>query len=249
MKNRKLPFGYRMEQGRVVLHPQEAEIVKQIFQSYISGASYQVLVAMLKDQPVPYDTDRSWNKNMIARILEDKRYTGTKGFPLIVSAETLALVTEKRASRQCPVQRTEAQKALRQLSGHKASPHMEQTVLGLLNRLINQPDQLRVMPEIIKVSGEIGRLQAELDRLMEQQPVDEDAARALIRSIAAAEYNAIGSGEYETERLRRIFSGAAPLSQPDVGLLRSAVSAIRVSADGTITLRLRNNQIIGSDTL
>ena len=249
MKNRKLPFGYRMEQGRVVLHPQEAEIVKQIFQSYISGASYQELVGMLRNQPVPYDTNRPWNKNMIARILENKRYTGTKGFPLIVSAETLALVTEKRASRQCPVQRTEAQKVLRQLSGHKASPHMERTVLGLLNRLINQPDQLRVMPKSIESSGEIERLQAELDRLLEQQPVDEDAAWTLIRSIAAAEYNAIGSEEYETERLRRIFSGAAPRSQLDANLLRSAVSAIQVYNDGTITLRLKNNQIIGGDTL
>lgn len=249
MKNRKLPFGYQMAQGKIELHPKESELVRQIFQLYRSGASYQDLVITLRDQPVLYDTDRPWNKNMIARILEDKRYTGAKDFPLIISAEAFSAATEKRASRQCPVQRTEAQKVLRQLSGHKASPHMEQTVLGLINRLINQPDQLRVMPKTIAASGEIERLQTELDRLLEQQPVDEDAARALIRSIAAAEYSAIGSEEYETERLRRIFSRTTPLSQLDAGLLRSAVSAIRVSADGTITLQLKNNQIIGSDTL
>ena len=30
MTNRKLPFGYRMELGDMVIHPQEAEVVKDI---------------------------------------------------------------------------------------------------------------------------------------------------------------------------------------------------------------------------
>ena len=33
--NRKLPFGYQMELGEVVTHPQEAEVVRDIFRQYI----------------------------------------------------------------------------------------------------------------------------------------------------------------------------------------------------------------------
>lgn len=49
MKNRKQPFGYRVEMGAVVLHPQEAMLVKYIFQQYISGASYKQLVTVLRE--------------------------------------------------------------------------------------------------------------------------------------------------------------------------------------------------------
>lgn len=249
MKNRKLPFGYRMEQGKIVCYPQEAEVVRQIFQSYIAGASYQDLVATLSEQAVPYDTGRPWNKNMIARILEDKRYTGEGAFPLIISSETLSLAAEKRTARHSPVRPAEAQKVLRQLSGHKASSRMEQKVLELLNSLIKTPEQIQFTPPPIPKTDSAERLQTELDLLLDQQPVNEDAVRSLIRSIAASEYSAIGSEEYETERLRRIFSNATPLPQLDAGLLRSAVSAILITEDGSITLRLKNNQIIGRDIL
>ena len=56
VKNRKFPFGYRMEQGKAVIDQREAEIVTAIFRQYTTGASYLNLVRMLKAQPVPYDT-------------------------------------------------------------------------------------------------------------------------------------------------------------------------------------------------
>lgn len=42
--NRKLPFGYRMEVGEIVIHPVEAAIIQKIFQQYIAGESYNTLV-------------------------------------------------------------------------------------------------------------------------------------------------------------------------------------------------------------
>ena len=91
MTNRKLPFGYRMEQGQTVIHPQEAEIVTAIFRQYITGASYLDIVAVLKNQPVPYDTGRLWSKSMVARILGDRRYTGEDRFPAILDEETFQI--------------------------------------------------------------------------------------------------------------------------------------------------------------
>lgn len=80
MGNRKLPFGYHMELGKIVPHPPEAVLVKHVFQAYIAGESYNSLVEWLREQKIPYDVGRVWNKNMVARILEDRRYIGDKGY-------------------------------------------------------------------------------------------------------------------------------------------------------------------------
>ena len=83
--NRKRPFGYRMELGESVLHPAEAETVRWIYDSYLAGASYNALVDKLQERGIPYDGDKPWNKNMAARILADRRYTGEGGFPSIIA--------------------------------------------------------------------------------------------------------------------------------------------------------------------
>ncbi len=51
--NRKLPFGYRMELGKIVVHPKEAEIVTYIFRQYILGAFYKDMVENLRNQDMP----------------------------------------------------------------------------------------------------------------------------------------------------------------------------------------------------
>ena len=85
MKNRKLPFGYEMRMGKMCVKEQESALVKQIFQRYSEGDSYNQIVGILSNQPIPYrKNDQPWNKNMVARILQDERYTGTKEFPLVI---------------------------------------------------------------------------------------------------------------------------------------------------------------------
>lgn len=77
MGNRKLPFGYKMVMGEIVVHPQEAQAVQGIYARYLAGASFNDITDHLKEKGPPYDADKPWNKNMVARILEDNRYTGT----------------------------------------------------------------------------------------------------------------------------------------------------------------------------
>ena len=244
---RKQPFGYRVEMGEVVLHAQEAKLVEYIFQQYLCGASFNILVAQLREQPIPYDEGRLWNKNMVARILEDRRYTGDGAYPAIIDQKTLSRVLEKRSAKQAPAQKTEAQKLLRRLSGHTATEQMEQQVLNLLNSLIVSPEQLRLPATAPPDRSTELNLQRELDRVMECQPIDEDAAKALILSIAAAQYSAIDSREYETVRLRRVFSGHQPMAALDAELLQSSVSAIHCHNDGSLNIQLKNGQVIGKE--
>ena len=75
MGKRKQPFGYKMKLGEIVPQPQEAEAVRSIYLQYLAGASFKQLAEQLQTEDVPYDEDKSWNKNMVARILEDDRYT------------------------------------------------------------------------------------------------------------------------------------------------------------------------------
>lgn len=245
MGNRKQPFGYRMELGETILHPQEAGLVEYIFHQYLSGASYNAIVDRLRDQEVPYDAGKLWNKNMIARILEDERYTGTKGFPQIISREDLMAAQEKRLSKQIPIQKTEAQKWLRRLSGEPATVEVEQQVLDLLNGLIRDPEKITVQSSPLKSdSEEPTTLQRELEEAMEQQPIDEDNTRRLILAIASAKYAQICSGEYETVRLKQVFAQSQPMEELDASLLQTSVSSIYIKADRMVQIHLKNNQVI-----
>lgn len=247
MGNRKQPFGYQMVMGEIVQNPAEAELVQHIFRQYRSGATFSTLTAELRDQPIAYDEGKLWNKNMVARILEDRRYTGVGGYPSLIEPDELEQVQRKRAIRQAPVQQTAAQKILRRLSGQKATAQMERRTLELLNALIAAPEQIH--PPEPMPSGQSAELelQRELDRVMCCQPIDEEATKKLILAIAAARYSAIGSGEYETARLRRLFSRHQAMAELDAGLLQSAVSVIHCRSDGTLDIRLKNNQVIGKE--
>ena len=115
--NRKQPFGYRMEFGEYTPHPAEAETVRWIYQTYLAGASYQELVEALQERGIAYDEGKLWNKNMVARILEDKRYIGTDRYPAILPEEQYRGAQERRRDRAVPTRKTPAQMELRRLCG------------------------------------------------------------------------------------------------------------------------------------
>lgn len=245
MGNRKQPFGYQMVMGEIVPYPAEAELVQHIFRQYRFGATFTTLTAELRDQPIPYDEGKLWNKNMVARILEDQRYTGIDGYPAIIEPDELEQAQRKRATRQAPIQQTAAQKILRRLSGQKATAQMEGQVLELLNTLVAVPEQVQLPGSMPSGQTAETELQREMDQVMRCQPIDEEAAQKLILAIAAARYSAIGSGEYETIRLQRLFSRHQAMTELDANLLQSAVSAIHCRSDGTLDIRLKNDQVIG----
>jgi len=239
--NRKLPFGYRIEQGKIVVHPKEAEMVTYIFQQYILGASYRILVEHLREQDVSYDQGKLWNKNMVARILENVKYTGQPGWPLIIDTALFERANEKRSSKVTPPQQTDAQKALRRLAGVYSSD-LEQTVLYMLNLLITEPSQI-IAPQIPSANHiRIAELQSALERELEQRPVNEETAKRLAVELASAQYEGIGNQEYETARLRRLFRQKASMQTLDAGLLQSAVRKIVIHGK-KIKIQLKNGQI------
>ena len=241
--NRKRPFGYKMEFGEIVLHPAEAETVRWIYDHYLAGASYNALVDKLRERGIPYDGDKPWNKNMAARILADRRYTGEGGFPSIIPEGQFHMVQARRQERTTPCQKSPAQKELRKLCGGSPPAWVERQVLGLLNRLIQRPELIACPVPEAKPLSEVDKLRRELDELLHCPPVDETRARRLAFRLAALQLDAIGPEEYETLRLRRLFQGWAPMAELEQELLHESVRRIAVS-NGTVTVLLKNNQTL-----
>lgn len=241
--NRKRPFGYKMEFGEVVLHPAEAETVRWIYDSYLAGASYNALVDKLRERGIPYDGDKPWNKNMAARILADRRYTGEGGFPQIIPEGQFHMVQARRQERTTPSKKTPAQKELRKLCGGSPPAWVERQVLGLLNRLIQRPELIACSVIEDEPMPEAKKLRRELDELLHRPPVDEAQAKNLAFRLAALQLNAIGPEEYETLRLRRLFQSRRPMVELEQELLHESIRRITVS-NGTVTVLLKNNQTL-----
>ena len=242
MGNRKQPFGYRMTLGEITIQPEEAELVRFIFQGYSTGATLGELTKTLCRQNIPYYEGRTWNKNMVSRILEDGRYVGEKGYPALIEPELLRAAAEKRTARARPPQKTPAQKALRRLCGAPPSARVEKLVTSLLNELIRYPDRIQSAASQV-VGAACGKTREELTSALERQPIDEDNARALLLQLTAEQYDSIGNTEYETVRLRRLLTGRKPMTEPDAELLQSAVSKVRVT-NKCVTVTLKNGQTI-----
>lgn len=238
--NRKLPFGYTMQMGKICIHEQEAGLVREIFSDYIHGASFLQITGKLNSQPVAYNPQTRWNKNMVARILGDRRYMGEKGFPQVIDSKLFDAALTKRAVKQTYSQLTELQKVLRQLSGQKATQQTEQAILALLQRLIRQPECVKAPFPARTDSEKERQIRQELDALMNRQPMEEENAKMTAYTLAAVRLSAIGSEDYETMRIREVLRSEIPPHD----LLKSIASAVLIHPDGSAGLKLKNGQIM-----
>ena len=88
MKIRNILFGYCYENGKIVLHHKEAEMVKEIFREYRSGKSLLELARALNARRIEYRPGVvGWNKARIMRLLEDKRYVGNDTYPALIEQD------------------------------------------------------------------------------------------------------------------------------------------------------------------
>ena len=87
-KIRYFPFGYRMAGGKIEIVPEEAELLHKIAAHYLEGCSLLRLADMADQSGTRYSENADgWNKNMIARILDDVRYWNGNQCPPIFSRE------------------------------------------------------------------------------------------------------------------------------------------------------------------
>ena len=166
MGNRKLPFGYQMRMGEIVRNEPEANAVQDIFLQYSLGASLKEIAEQMSKTGPTYDEGKSWNKNMVARILENAKYTGVDNYLKLVDIKLFEAAAEKRQTKQRLPERTPAQKALKRVCSKPPTPEIEQQVTHLLGKLAEQPERI-TQPE--RTSAPVHtNAQAELDDILDE---------------------------------------------------------------------------------
>lgn len=97
MKVRNILYGYCCENGKIIFHPTESEIMKEIVRKYCGGDSLLQISKELNDRMVEYMVGvYGWNKSRIMRLLEDKRYLGDDRYPALISEEEHNEIQKKR---------------------------------------------------------------------------------------------------------------------------------------------------------
>ena len=88
-KNRFIPYGYTIHDGRTIIERNEAQVIQDIFRNYIEGATLKEIAEDLTSRNIPY-TERTsvWDKARIARIIDNARYTGLDEYDQIIDRDT-----------------------------------------------------------------------------------------------------------------------------------------------------------------
>ncbi len=86
-KNRYIPYGYRIKDGKLCINPLEAGAVQEVFRLYSAGQSYRSIADIMNASNHPPHGENGWNKHHVKRMLENNKYTGEAGYPAILSKE------------------------------------------------------------------------------------------------------------------------------------------------------------------
>ncbi len=128
MKNRTVPFGYCFKNCQVVIHPDEADVLKQIFCDYLDGNSLLAIANRLNEQQIEYTPGViGWNKARVMRIIEDTRYLGGEGYPAIIDTDTHAAAQERKTKKN-NLKNTDRQADIYKLTVPTVCPHCGSTM-------------------------------------------------------------------------------------------------------------------------
>lgn len=101
MMQRHMPIGYRMEDGKIHVNSEKAEVVRMIFREYLSGASTYALAKKLTEMGFLNANHKpSWNHGSIGKVLENTRYLGDELYPELIEKEVFERVQSRREE-QC----------------------------------------------------------------------------------------------------------------------------------------------------
>ena len=153
LKNRNIPFGYCVINGKYALNIAESEAVQKIFSDYINGKSLKTIAA---EMTIPYIKGKhTWNKNMVCRVLENKKYIGENGYPQIIARkdfEEAARIKTERTTYRKPVLQINPQQTNTVIITEYEPTEEIQRITNEINRLIDSEtsDKKNIETLIIK---------------------------------------------------------------------------------------------------
>ena len=69
-------LGYRLKNGRYEIIPEEADLVRRIYDEYLSGDGYLTIAKRLNEDGIPSRFGKQWGQSVISKILSNYTYTG-----------------------------------------------------------------------------------------------------------------------------------------------------------------------------
>lgn len=69
-------LGYRVKHGTFEIIPEEAQIVRMIFDDYLSGMGRNAILKKLLASQIPTKTGGTWTESLIGDILKNEKYAG-----------------------------------------------------------------------------------------------------------------------------------------------------------------------------
>lgn len=84
----RIPYGYQMEDNVFIICQEKTEVVRMIFDYYLSGASLGKVADMLAEKRVPSPTGKErWTRAAIDKLLSNAKYIPIVGMEKYMSAQ------------------------------------------------------------------------------------------------------------------------------------------------------------------
>lgn len=244
---RTIPYGYVVESGAKVIVADEATVITEVFERYCSGETFKQIADSLTERAIKFfEGNSSWNKNNIARMIDDARYLGNEEYPPIISAELYSKVKTCREGRSAKkAELPSAAKLIKDKlvcgqcgkhfarkskwktrekwicsSGCKCSVYLDdKTIIDNINSVLSNP----VMANLQRRNrsgyhpdSDISRLTNEVNRMMEQSKVEFKTIANSILECASAKFDCCSIGE--NDELTQVILEMYAESQTEKGL-------------------------------
>ena len=114
-----------MQKGEIIAEPTVNQAVKDIFKLYLDGKSMSEIARQMSISQISYNgITFDWNKNMVKRILENEKYLGKDGYPVLIDNETFNHANARKKSKATSVNEiSEELKIIRSLTYCKECGH------------------------------------------------------------------------------------------------------------------------------
>ena len=265
------PYGYQLTDGKhLEIYEPQAQWVRWMFDQYLCGQSANEIAVRLQKQNVPQAngkcnwgpravtyilTNEKYIGDKVKRLLENPRYTGRDGYPVLVGENVFQAVQEKIQAKADsyvhknvnPINRLKPMLRCSVCNGRLLGASGQRKEEGVLRLKCERCGaavaigQRELMREVVRgwenrenkesetyvPSKEVVRLTNLVNRQLEQ-PEDPEQVIALIMKAAAARYDCCTIALQDSKRNR--------LTEVDWKHFGQAVSYITISAENDVTL-------------
>ena len=161
MNTRLIPYGYKMENGVLLVNEEEAEQVRRIFEMRVNDMGVYAIGKMLYEEQIPFFSDtRDKAIKKASAILYKQIYTGAKGYPAIIDKDTFDKIQKMKPQ------------AFRKPKNEETAKTENEEYVFIANE-------------------ETETMRAKIEQMITERTVDGTAVREMIFALAAQNYSCI----------------------------------------------------------